>query len=110
VAVSETRQRVRFTGKRTGREDMPIPGFGVVARGDVIEVSTEQAERWTTPLPGPDGKMLADFAKQGGPTKASDDADEPDPPKTSKSAFVEVDEPDELEAPESGTVEAQTKE
>lgn len=73
MAVTEQRQRVRFTGKRTGRADMPIPGIGIVQRGDVIEVSAEEAERWTADLPGPDGKDVSDFVKVGGAIKVSEE-------------------------------------
>lgn len=51
---------------------MPIPGVGVVSVGDVIEVSSEEAERWTKPGPTRDGKMASDFSKQGGAIKVAE--------------------------------------
>ena len=71
--ATEKRQRVRFTGKRTGLEAIQIKGIGLVHVGDVIEVSEEEAERWTTLLPMRDGKEGADFVKSGGPTSVDED-------------------------------------
>jgi hypothetical protein len=71
--MSEQRQKVRFTGKRTGRDSMPVKGVGVIEVGDVIEVSAEDAERWTTELPMRDGEMKADFVKVGGPVTVTDE-------------------------------------
>lgn len=70
--MSDQRQRVRFTGKRTGREDMPVKGIGIVTVGDVVEVSLDEAERWTTELPMADGKEAADFVKVGGPVSVDE--------------------------------------
>lgn len=71
--MSEQRQRVRFTGKRTGRDSMPIKGVGVVEKGDVIEVSLEEAERWTEELPTRDGETASDFVKVGGTREVDED-------------------------------------
>lgn len=72
--TSEQRQRVRFTGKRTGLKSIAVKGVGVVHQGDVIEVSLEEAERWTEPVPMRDGEKGTDWTKSGGPLKV--DADE----------------------------------
>ena len=69
--ASEQRQKVRFTGKRTGLEATRVPGHGIVKVGDVIEVSAEQAERWTADVPMRDDKEGSDWAKSGGSYKQS---------------------------------------
>jgi len=64
-----TLQRVRFTGKRTGLETIAVKGIGRVSVGQTIEVSEEEAENWTAPVPMRDGKEGSDFVKVGGPFK-----------------------------------------
>jgi len=71
--ASEERQKVRFTGKRTGLEATRVKGYGVITQGDTIEVSAEEAERFTTPQPMADGKEAADFTKVGGSYKRDED-------------------------------------
>lgn len=63
--AKEQRQRVRFTGKRTGLAAISIKGVGVVEKGDTIEVSEDEAEAWTTDLPMRDGKEGSDWTKVG---------------------------------------------
>lgn len=72
--ATEKRQRVRFTGKRTGLESIAIKGIGRVHQGDVIEVSLDEAERWTEEVPMRDDKVGSDWVKSGGPISV--DADE----------------------------------
>jgi hypothetical protein len=71
--ATEKRQRVRFTGKRTGLESIAIKGIGIIQQGDVIEVSLEEAERWTAELPMRDDKTGSDFVKSGGPISVDKD-------------------------------------
>jgi len=40
------RQKLRFTAKRTGKEQMQVPGIGVISKGQEIEVDAEVAERY----------------------------------------------------------------
>lgn len=70
---NQERQRVRFTGKRTGMEAIAIKGVGVVAVGDVIEISADEAEAWTTDLPMRNGETGSDWAKVGGVYDADDE-------------------------------------
>lgn len=72
--ASEQRQRVRFTGKRTGLESIAVKGIGRVAKGEQIEVSVEEADRFTAELPMRDDKVGSDFVTVGEPFKV--DADE----------------------------------
>lgn len=71
--ASEQRQRVRFTGKRTGLDSVAIKGIGRVYKGDQFEASVEDADRWTEELPMADGKLGSDFAKVGDSFKAGSD-------------------------------------
>lgn len=71
--ATEKRQKVRFTGKRTGLESITIKGIGPVSAGQQIEVPLEQAERWTQPLPTGDGKEASDFALVGEPFSVDED-------------------------------------
>lgn len=59
-------QRVRFTGKRTGLESIAIKGYGRVSQGQTIEVTAEEAERYTAKLPMRNGEEGSDFSKVGG--------------------------------------------
>lgn len=67
--TSEQRQKIRFTGKRTGLESIMVKGVGRVEAGQQIEVDADLAERWTTEMPMADGKMGSDFSKIGSPYK-----------------------------------------
>jgi hypothetical protein len=58
-------QRIRFTGGRTHLESVSIKGIGRIAVGQTIEVSLDEAERYTTMLPTRDGEAT-DFEKVGG--------------------------------------------
>jgi len=55
-------QKVRFTGKRTGLEQIPIPGVGIVAKGDTITIPAEQAKRW---LAVTNADETSDWAESG---------------------------------------------
>lgn len=59
-------QRVRFTGKRTGLASIVVDGYGRVSVGNVIEVTVDEAERYTAKRLMRDGKEAADFSKVGG--------------------------------------------
>lgn len=69
----EKRQRVRFTGKRTGLEAIVIKGVGVVSQNQQIEITVEQADRWTTPLPMADDKEGTDWITVGEPFSVDED-------------------------------------
>jgi len=74
---------IKFTGERTGMTAIAVPKFGSLQRGDVIEVSPEQAESWTTKLPTATGELEADFAYVGAVGLTADLVAE-DPEKASK--------------------------
>lgn len=71
--ASTKRQKVRFTGKRTGMEAIRVSGYGIVAKGETIEIDAEQADRWTEELPMRDGKTATDWTAVGGSFKESDE-------------------------------------
>lgn len=58
-------QRVKFTGKRTGLDSIAVKGYGRVPVGATIEVTADEAERYTAKLPTSDGEA-SDFTKVGG--------------------------------------------
>lgn len=63
--ASTKRQKIRFTGKRTGLEATRVPGFGVISKGETIEVDADVAERWAVDQPTRDGKMASDWTTVG---------------------------------------------
>lgn len=71
--ATEMRQKVRYTGKRTGLQAMSLGVYGVVSVGDTVEVTEDEAERWSTELPMADGKMGSDFTKVGDAFKRDED-------------------------------------
>lgn len=71
--ASQERQKVKFTGNRTGLEAIGLAGYGIVKVGDTIEVDADVAERWTEKLPMADDKMGSDFTKMGGSYKVKDE-------------------------------------
>lgn len=75
--ANDNLQRIRFTGHRTGMTTMSVKGHGAVSQGDVIEVSSEQAERWTTPLPMRDGKEGSDWTTASSGTSKKEAAEKP---------------------------------
>lgn len=67
------RQRVKFTGKRTGMDGIFILGYGIVQKGQTIEVDASVAERWTTPGAMNDGTEASDWTKVGEEIKRNPD-------------------------------------
>jgi len=63
--ATEERQRVKFTGDRTGMEAISVPGIGLVEKGDTIELLADEAEAYTAELPMADGKTGSDFKAVG---------------------------------------------
>lgn len=60
-----TRQKVRFTGKRTGMDAMFILGLGIVSKGQIIELDSDVAQRWAEPLDTGDGAQASDWTLSG---------------------------------------------
>lgn len=71
--ASRERQKVKFTGKRTGLEAIAIKGIGRVEAGETIEIDSELAEQWTQKLPMRDDKTGSDWSKVGGSFSVSED-------------------------------------
>lgn len=111
--ASEERQKVRFTGKRTGMEAIRIKGFGLVQQGDIIEVSAETAERYTAPQPTGDGKEASDFSKVGGSYKRDEEAVAATEGKQREKAAAAEEAPEVEEAhesnPQGGTAEEEAE-
>jgi hypothetical protein len=105
---SEQRQKVKFTGKRTGLEAIRVKGYGLVEKGQTIETSVEEAERWTTPHPTRDGSSASDFSKVGGSYKKSEEkvaaTEEAQREKLAGNVVVDVEEAHETD-PDGGTAE-----
>jgi len=54
---------VQFTGERTGKAEILVPGYGLIHAGDILEVPEGVAAAWTTLHPTRDtGAPKADFA------------------------------------------------
>jgi hypothetical protein len=108
---NEMRQKVRFTGKRTGLERLAIKSFGLVEVGDIIEVDGDVAERWLQELPTADGKTASDFAAVE-PSDEHSDAEEDDQPFVAPEAdeMAEADEADEEDEADETTVKGKKAE
>ena len=54
---------VQFTGVRTGKTELMVPGHGLIHAGDIIEVPEGVAAAWTTLHPTADPSVrAADFS------------------------------------------------
>ena len=71
--ASTERQKVRFTGKRTGLDAIRVRGYGIVSKGEIIEIDADQADEWTAELPMRDGKTGSDWANSGASYKQSEE-------------------------------------
>jgi hypothetical protein len=67
------RQRIKFTAKRTGMDAAFIPGFGVIRKGQVIELDKTEADRWTADLPVGDDQFQSDWSPVGDSFTRTDD-------------------------------------
>jgi hypothetical protein len=52
---------VQFTGERTGKAEILVPGYGLIHAGDILEVPEGVAAAWTTLHPTGEGGPKADF-------------------------------------------------
>lgn len=68
------RQKVRFTGTRTGNEAQLVPGIGLVRKGQQIELGEEEARAFAQLHPAAGGVLASDFELVGEPFDADADA------------------------------------